>query len=172
MKVTGDVSQGHYSCKPQPATASINTRWNKWRDYRGRSEIYDILNAPTWWWSRIDHEAWLRKYHEALLETGNVRRCRCKRRTYTGRGSTWSVMANILSHLEEVMQVYDEFTRLIIHQFWRPSLFRLLGKHEIMDEQKRVVTFSPVLRTIGTSHSWWSMAMRIKDHFEMSMIFW
>jgi len=76
--------------------------------------------------------------------------------------------ANILGRtFEEVMQVYNDFATPQNPNQFLSTIYHLglLGKHEIMDEQKRVVTFSPVLRErLGHHIHGDRWAMRIKKH--------
>jgi hypothetical protein len=139
---------------------------------RGRSEIYDILTHLTF--LMVESHKIMKRV--IIGDDGSTTRdWKCLEDAVTKEELTQEEKevavihtANILSRtFEEVMQVYDDFaTPNNPHQFLTTIYYLgLLGKHEIMDEQKRVVTFSPVLRErLGHHIHGDRWAMRIKDH--------
>ncbi|BAO54853.1 DUF6909 family protein [Nonlabens marinus] len=139
---------------------------------RGRSEIYDILTHLTF--LMVESHKIMKRV--IIGENGNVTRdWKCledaiekEELTQEEKEVTVIHVANILGRtFDEVMQVYDDFaTPSNPHQFLSTIYYLgLLGKREIMDEQKRVVTFSPVLRErLGHHIHGDRWALRIKKH--------
>jgi hypothetical protein len=139
---------------------------------RGRSEIYDILTHLTF--LMVESHKIMKRV--IIGDDGSTTRdWKCLEDAVTKEELTQEEKevavihtANILGRtFEEVMQVYDDFAAPNNpHQFLSTIYYLgLLGKHEIMDEQKRVVTFSPVLRErLGHHIHGDRWAMRIKDH--------
>lgn len=139
---------------------------------RGRSEIYDILTHLTF--LMIESHKIMKRV--IIGDNGNTTRdWKCledavEKEELSQDEKEVAVIhtANILGRtFDEVMQVYDQFaTPQNQHQFLRTIYYLgLLGKREIMDEQKRVVTFSPVLRErLGHHIHGDRWATRIKKH--------
>jgi hypothetical protein len=139
---------------------------------RGRSEIYDILTHLTF--LMIESHKIMKRV--LIGENGNTTRdWKCledavskKKLSQEEKEIAVTHTANILGRtFEEVMNVYDAFaTPHNAHQFLS-TIYYLghLGRLEIMDEQKRVVTFSPVLRErLGHHIHGDRWALRIKKH--------
>ncbi len=139
---------------------------------RGRSEIYDILTHLTF--LMIESHKIMKRV--IIGDDGNTTRdWKCledavHKPELSQEEKEVAVIhtANILGRTyEEVINVYDEFaTPHNPHQFLSTIYYLgLLGKNEIMDEQKRVVTFSPVLRErLGHHIHGDRWALRIKKH--------
>ncbi|WP_194851612.1 DUF6909 family protein [Nonlabens antarcticus] len=139
---------------------------------RGRSEIYDILTHLTF--LMVESHKIMKRV--IIGDNGNTTRdWKClenaiEKEELNQDEKEVAVIhtANILGRtFEEVMNVYDDFaTPANPHQFLTTIYYLgLLGKREIMDEQKRVVTFSPVLRErLGHHIHGDRWATRIKKH--------
>ncbi len=139
---------------------------------RGRSEIYDILTHLTF--LMIESHKIMKQV--LVGDSGNTTRdWKClesavkkKKLTQPEKEIAVTHTATILGRtFDEVMTVYDDFaTDQNPHQFLS-IIYHLgeLARREIMDEQKRLVTFSPVLRErLGHHIHGDKWAYRIKQH--------
>ncbi|AZQ43129.1 hypothetical protein EJ995_02345 [Nonlabens ponticola] len=139
---------------------------------RGRSEIYDILTHLTF--LMIESHKIMKRV--IIGENGNTTRdwncledaVQKKKLSQEEKEVAITHTANILGRtFEEVVNVYDDFATPHNPNQFLSTIYHLglLGKREIMDEQKRVVTFSPVLRErLGHHIHGDRWATRIKKH--------
>ncbi|WOI22383.1 DUF6909 family protein [Nonlabens ulvanivorans] len=139
---------------------------------RGRSEIYDILTHLTF--LMIESHKIMKQV--LVGDNGSTTRdWKCleavigkTKLTQQEKEVAVTHVATILGRtFEEVMSVYNDFaTAKNPHQFLS-TIYHLgnLAKKEILDEEKRLVTFSPVLRErLGHHIHGDKWALRIKQH--------
>lgn len=146
---------------------------------RGRSEIYDILTHLTF--LMVESHKIMKRV--IIGDDGNTTRdWKCledavAKEELTQEEKEVAVIhtANILGRtFDEVMQVYNSFATPHNPNQFLSTIYHLglLGKYEIMDEQKRVVTFSPVLRErLGHHIHGDRWALRIKKHLVDNNLF-
>jgi hypothetical protein len=121
---------------------------------RGRSDIYDVLTHLTF----IFIESHKIKNRVLLDDTGEVSRdwlklkqavSQNKKLTQIEKEKAISHLANILGRtFEEVLDIYDAFGSAVAPDRFLHIIFWLgkLAIEEIIDNNKRTITFSPILR--------------------------
>jgi hypothetical protein len=121
---------------------------------RGRSDIYDVLTHLTF----IFIESHKIKNRVLLDDTGELTRdwlklqqaaLQTKKLSQTDKEKAVSHAANILGRtFEEVLDIYDAFGSTTLPDRFLHVIFWLgkLAIEEIVDNNKRTITFSPVLR--------------------------
>ena len=146
---------------------------------RGRSEIYDILTHLTF--LMIESHKIMK---QVLVGEGGktTRDWKCLKavigKTKLAQEDKEVAVTHVATILgrtfDEVMQVYDDFaTDKNPHQFLS-IIYHLgtLAKKEILDEEKRLVTFSPVLRErLGHHIHGDKWALRIKQYLVDNNLF-
>lgn len=139
---------------------------------RGRSEIYDILTHLTF--LMIESHKIMKQV--IVGDNGNTSRdWKClesaiskKKLTQEEKEVAITHVANILGRtFDEVKSVYPDFATKENPNRFLSVIYHLgrLAKQEILDEEKRLVTFSPVLRErLGHHIHGDRWALRIKEH--------